>query len=125
MLISFGEMGNMRFCPKCRKENPNDATFCAYCATPLTAVSTITTPTTVMSATQQETDIKPIAIVGIICAVISLFFFPPLFGILAIILGAYALSKASEEQKSLGWAAVILGVIFMILGMFFGMLAAF
>ncbi len=73
---------------------------------------------------QKQTDITPIAIVGIICAFISLLFFPPLFGILAVLLGAYALSKASEDQKSLGWITIVLGVTFMIIGIFLGMFAA-
>ncbi|UCH32197.1 MAG: zinc-ribbon domain-containing protein [Candidatus Bathyarchaeota archaeon] len=123
--MSLGEVGNLGFCPKCRRENPNDAVFCAYCAAPMTAVPKVAAPAAVMSTTQQQTDVKPIATVGIICAVLSLFFFPPIFGISAILLGAYALSKASEEQKSLCWYAIIFGVIFMILGIFLGMLTAF
>jgi len=114
----------LRVCPKCGKQNTDDAVYCAYCATPFTAVSTIETPPTVVSTTQPQTNVTPIAVVGIICAFISLLLFPPLFGILAILLGAYALSKASEEQKSLGWITIVLGAIFMIVGIFLGMLAA-
>ena len=82
----------MPACPKCGRENPVDAVYCAYCSAPLTSVP----PAPVV---QVKTDVTPIAVVGIVCAFISLLFFPPVFGIIAVVLGAYALSKASEDKK--------------------------
>ena len=57
------------------------------------------------------------AILGIIFAVISLGFFPPLFGGLGIIMGY--LAKRSGEKK-LGTIAIILSIVFMIAGFIIG-----
>jgi uncharacterized membrane protein len=46
------------------------------------------------------------------------------FGIIAIVLGAYGLSKAPENQKRICWVSIILGVVFMVLGMLFGIYVA-
>ena len=57
------------------------------------------------------------AILGIIFAVISLGFFPPIFGALGIIMGY--LAKKSGEEK-LGTITIILSIIFMIAGFIIG-----
>ncbi len=56
---------------------------------------------------------------SIVCAVISLFFFPPLFGIIGIYLG-YKSKK--QGNATLGTVGIALSVVLMILGMFFGAL---
>ncbi len=55
-------------------------------------------------------------IIGIVCAVISLLFFPPVFGLAGIILGILSMRKG---ERALGITAVVLSAIFMIVGMIF------
>lgn len=50
---------------------------------------------------------------GMISAIISLFILPEIFGSAAIILGAYVWRK---QQGNLGLYVLILGIIFMIIG---------
>ena len=57
------------------------------------------------------------SIIGVVCAVISLLFFPPVFGIAGIVLGSMAISKG---EKTLGIIAVILSAVFMVIGMVLG-----
>lgn len=51
---------------------------------------------------------------GIIFAVVSLLFIPPLFGVIGIILGIMAKNKG---ENSLGLTTIILAAIFMVIGM--------
>jgi len=57
------------------------------------------------------------AILSIICAVIALGFFPPIFGIAGIILGYLA---RKEGEKTLGLIGIILSAVFMVLGFIIG-----
>lgn len=59
-------------------------------------------------------------IIAIICAVVSLLFLPPLFGLIGILLGVKSKQKG---QKTLGTVAIVLSAVFMILGMILGVLA--
>jgi hypothetical protein len=116
----------MPFCSKCGKENPPDALFCNACGAGLAGgTATQLIDQQVPAATTQKTDMTAVAIVGIVCAIISLLFLPPVFGIIAIVLGGYTLSKCPENQKTLGWITVILGAVFMVIGFFIGMLSVF
>lgn len=56
-------------------------------------------------------------IIGIVSAVVSLLFVPPVFGMAGIILGVIALNKG---EKTLGLIAVILSAIFMVIGIILG-----
>lgn len=56
-------------------------------------------------------------IIGIICAVISLAFFPIIFGPVGIILGAISSKKGS---KTLGLVTIILSAVFMVIGFIIG-----
>jgi len=56
-------------------------------------------------------------IISIICAVIALGFFPPVFGVVGIVLGARCLKKGNQ---SLGIIAIILSAVFMVIGMILG-----
>lgn len=56
-------------------------------------------------------------IIAIICAVVSLLFFPIIFGPVGIILGITAHKKG---EKTLGLVAIILSAIFMVIGFIFG-----
>ncbi len=57
-------------------------------------------------------------VVGIICGVIALLFFPPIFGLAGIILGVLAIKKG---ERTLGITAIVISAIFTIIGMIFGM----
>ena len=57
------------------------------------------------------------SIIGLICAVISLLFFPILFGPAAIILGFVARKKG---DATFGLVVLILGAVFMVIGMILG-----
>lgn len=119
----------MPTCPRCGKENVLDAVFCTYCGVPLALVSGSTIPsTTVLPAAlpaEAKKDVTGIAALGVICAFVALVFLPPLFGVIAIVLGAYGLNKATENQKTICWVSIILGVVFMLVGLLFGFLVAF
>jgi len=58
-------------------------------------------------------------IIGIVCAVISILFFPIIFGPVGIVLGVKARQKGS---KNLGLVAIILSAVFMVGGMLLGIL---
>ena len=53
---------------------------------------------------------------GIVCAILSLIIVPEIFGALAIVFGAYAWKK---EEGNRGLYVVIIGIIFMIVGIYF------
>jgi hypothetical protein len=103
-----------------------DAVFCSYCGVPLALASSSTIPSPIVSPSappaEAKKDVTGIASLGIICAFAALVFLPPLFGVTAIVLGAYALSKAPENQKTICWVCIILGVVFMLLGVLFNFL---
>ena len=75
------------------------------------APAPVTTPVPTNSSGKTQ------AIIGIVCAVISLLFLPPVFGIAGIILGAIAIKKG---RKVLGITTVVLAAVCMILGAIFG-----
>ena len=56
-------------------------------------------------------------IIAIICAVIALGFFPPVFGIAGIVLGILARKKG---DRTLGLVAIILSAVFMVIGFIIG-----
>ena len=57
---------------------------------------------------------RTFSIIGLICAIISLLFFPILFGPAAIILGVIARKKG---DLTFGLVVIILGAVFMVIGM--------
>ena len=112
----------MPTCPRCGKENVADAVFCSYCGVPLALATASGVPS---PPVESKKDVTGIATIGIICAFVALVFLPPVFGIIAIILGAYGLSKAPENEKTICWISIILGIVFMVLGIVFGVIVAF
>jgi hypothetical protein len=56
------------------------------------------------------------AFLGYICAVLSLVIVPEIFGSATIILGAYTWRK---EQGNRGLTIIVLGIIFMLVGLYF------
>ena len=57
--------------------------------------------------------------VGLICAFASLFVVPEILGSVAIILGAYTWRLESGENKSRGLFLIILGIIAMLVGIYY------
>jgi membrane-bound ClpP family serine protease len=53
---------------------------------------------------------------GIICAILSLIIVPEIFGALAIVFGAYAWKK---EEGNRGLYVIIIGIVCMIVGIYF------
>jgi MFS-type transporter involved in bile tolerance (Atg22 family) len=58
-------------------------------------------------------------LMAILCAILSLMFFPPIFGITGIILGK---KSRKEGSVNLGLISIILSVVFMIMGIIIGIL---
>ncbi|GEM_PF-2997879 len=71
-------------------------------------------PVGVPTAVQPKSKGMTQAVIGIFCAVIALLFFPPLFGVIGIILGIMAVHKG---EKTLGVTAIVMAAIFMLIGM--------
>ena len=55
-------------------------------------------------------------ILGVLTALVSLLFIPPLFGIIAIYCGY----KLRKSDKTVGLILIILAIIFMVVGIIFG-----
>jgi hypothetical protein len=56
---------------------------------------------------------------GVLCAVISLFVLPEVFGSAAIILGGYAWRIDCNETKNRGLWVIIIGIITMLAGIYY------
>jgi hypothetical protein len=59
------------------------------------------------------------AILGFISAFLSLLIVPEIFGSAAILLGAYTWRKEREGSRNLGLIILILGIICMLVGLYF------
>jgi hypothetical protein len=57
--------------------------------------------------------------VGGLCAVISLFVLPEVFGAIAAVLGAYVWRLDCGESNNRGVWVVVLGVVFMLVGIYY------
>ncbi|MCZ7401693.1 MAG: zinc-ribbon domain-containing protein [Candidatus Methanoperedens sp.] len=92
------------FCQKCGTQNPDDASFCSQCGNQFFFID----------KPKSNFPYKP---VGIISAIVSILFFPIVFGILSIFCG-YKVYK----QESEGWGIGIstFGAICMISGLIIG-----
>ena len=119
----------MPFCPKCGKENPVEASHCFACGSqlyvaPIPSYQVKQYPTAQYTAAKFRFNSTPYVFVGTICALISIFFVPLLFGIIAIICGGTVMNKAIQSnQKQQGWFVIALGVLCMVIGLILGMLA--
>jgi hypothetical protein len=56
---------------------------------------------------------------GLLCAVLSLIIAPEIFGSIAIVFGAYVWRMEREDSRNRGLIVLILGIIFMITGIYF------
>jgi len=56
---------------------------------------------------------------GLLCAFLSLIIVPEIFGSVAIIFGAYVWRMERDDSRNRGLMVLILGIIFMITGIYF------
>jgi len=56
---------------------------------------------------------------GLLCAFLSLIIVPEIFGSIAIIFGAYVWRIERDDSRNYGLIVLILGIIFMIIGIYF------
>jgi hypothetical protein len=56
---------------------------------------------------------------GLLCAFLSLIIVPEIFGSAAIIFGAYVWRMERDDSRNRGFMVLILGIIFMITGIYF------
>jgi hypothetical protein len=119
----------MPYCPYCGALVADDATTCRNCGASLHAQqhglsqspqSVQTTP--IPSAPQYPQypqgggGTRNYVIMGVVSAILSLLVVPEIFGSVAIILGAYSWKK---EQGNRGLYIVILGIVCLLIGVYF------
>lgn len=104
------------YCPKCRTQNPETATFCSACGSPL-VVPGSASPVMEYPAGPVETSGKATAslVLGILGLVIC-----PLLGIVAIVLGLVAKAEIRRSGGRLrgdgfALAGIILGIVWLVL----------
>lgn len=118
----------MPFCPTCGKEYSLEVSYCNNCGSQVPP-SSVNAPYAVPQYQPQNpmTHAKPKAklnftayiIGGIISALVALFFFPPVFGMIALFCGGHMLVKSDYgDQKLIGLFIIVLGVICLIYGIF-------
>ena len=76
-------------------------------------------PTSTSPLTTKRRRAPKYFIFGLICAFLSMFVVPEVFGSAAIILGAYTWRLDSGEKKSRGLLLVIFGIITMLIGIYY------
>ena len=113
-------------CPICGATEPDKAAFCSKCGSLLRPHESIATPSprsvpppvSLSYPSYQLTgaSARTYAILGSVSAVLSLFILPEVFGTAAIILGAYIWRR---EVGNRGLTMVILGIVFMLTGIYF------
>jgi hypothetical protein len=62
---------------------------------------------------------SPYFVIGLICAFVSFFIIPEIFGSVAIVFGAYTWRLESAENKSRGLLLVIFGIVAMLVGIYY------
>lgn len=119
--------GNGMFCSNCGSKIEEETNFCPFCGASQRQESTGEAGTTKMSTNSSMDELKAhiekgkrtgnlYKIVGWVSTVISLFFFPIIFGALAIIMG-YLYRDHNEKE---GTIIIIAGVAFALTGFFLG-----
>jgi hypothetical protein len=63
----------------------------------------------------KESTARPLAYVGIVLGILSLIILAIVFGTLAIIIGAIALTRAGKKERVLCYVAIALGTIGLVL----------
>jgi len=103
-------------CPNCGAVIKADDKFCGECGTSFETERQTMRSEPLVRISKSE---FPYEIAGIVSAIISLLLLPPIFGIIAIYCG-YKVYK--EKSEGIGIGIMVVGVIFMVIGMIFGML---
>jgi hypothetical protein len=102
-----GTMARISFCPSCGEAVRPGSRFCAVCGIPLHA------PPAVRDVEQPKA--TGFAVASGVCAVISLFFIPLLFGLLGILFGYFAYRRDPDLGKKCmigsGIALVVGGIL--------------
>lgn len=132
----------MAFCTECGTRNPDTNQFCNNCGKPLsknpvTAAPQQAVPVPVPpEAAPPAPAAPPLAApqpgkprgspvaggIGLLAGIVSLFYFPYVLGILAIVLGGFGVVKSGNRRRAgtlAAFAAVILGVVTIILNLFY------
>lgn len=111
---------NQIFCFNCGNKIIKGSNFCSYCGTNFKISSPYIAKYNIVEKKDEEENIIFWLLIGFISSIISIFFLPPLFGILGIFCGYIAHKKGSETG---GGLIVILSIICMVIGIFWGILA--
>lgn len=122
-IISKGPSENMSSRSQSNTSVNEDTTFCSKYGNILRPQRLAGTQSTQSEPSRSSMSYPPAkgstrtyALLGFVSAILSLLIVPEIFGPVAIILGAYAWKK---EQGNLGIIIVILGIMFMIVGIYF------
>lgn len=99
----------MPYCPKCGALAPEDATFCNNCGSALRSQQPIAPPSYPPARDMTRRYVN----FGYISAILSLLIMPEIFGTVTIVLGFYT------RRREGGNRLIVLGIIFMIVGLFF------
>ncbi len=83
------------------------------------APQTPNTPTTPAYSQPQRRGAGTYVTAGILCAIVALFVLPEIFGTAAAVLGAYVWRLDCGKQSSRGPGLVILGIVFMLVGIYY------
>ena len=105
----------MPYCQKCGASVADDATVCPNCGNALQSQQ----PSTSLGYQSTKDETGRYAIYGYICAFLSLIVVPEIFGPAAIVLGAYTWRMERDGPRKRGFTLLILGIVCMIVGMYF------
>ena len=100
---------DIRFCRSCGAQLNPGAGFCGACGMSQSVVP---------SPVNQTDDGRELGIAGLVCALVSILFFPIILGPLALVLGAVSWSKGNQ----FGMISTLLAVPCMLAGFFLGAL---
>ena len=107
--------GNYKYCSKCGNKLNINAKFCNKCGNYCEQQNSSVNNNEEEYESNEGTN-SPIALAGLICAIVGLFVFPYILGIAAIVLGIIGRCQEniSSRSKKQAVASIILGVIIMI-----------
>jgi len=94
-----------RFCSACGAAIAEGMYYCPNCGAATRGVSKV--------QGDKKTSAAWFAVPALICAVIALFFFPPIFGLIGIILGYFAFRR----DRNLGILCMVLSFVGLAIGM--------
>jgi len=95
----------------------SDWTYCGAIEKSILPAPVTNTPAYPPALPAKASDSSAIIVTGVICAIISLLFLPPVFGLIAFICGVIALVRNSIGA---GITIIIISILFSIGGMFVG-----